>query len=55
MDGDTKQTFIVTLAVMIVLLAFIHGCTAVVTNGSNNRIKLACIERGNSWSEGNCS
>lgn len=55
MADDTKRTFIVTLAVMIAVLAFIHGCTAVVTNGSNNRIKLACIERGKTWSEGNCS
>ncbi|QNP78392.1 hypothetical protein [Agrobacterium tumefaciens] len=55
MDNDTKQAFIVTLAVMIAVLAFIHGCTAVVTHGSDNRIKLACIERGKNWSEGNCS
>lgn len=55
MNDDTKQIIIVTLAVTLVVLAFVNRCTAVVTHGSDNRVKLACIERGKNWSEGNCS
>ncbi|MDH1266738.1 hypothetical protein N5C81_03795 [Rhizobium pusense] len=55
MNDDTKQIIIVTLAVTLVVLAFVNRCAAVVTNGNDNRVKLACIERGKTWSEGNCS